>query len=365
MPFFRRRLILGFLLVTGVLVLTTVVRLGWEWSQALADIDEMIVTPVVLDEPTAAPGQTSEDSSSAQAPSEAAPSADNATQSGFSAPTPEPTYDGSTAPLTILLLGTDARPGDTALRTDALVLVRLNRVDGSVSMLSLPRDLWVTYPNNYGKGRINAAYALGESEIGPGGGAAMAKATVGKLLGLRVDHFVMINFKGFETLIDGLDGIRINVPEPIYDPAYPTDNYGTVEVRFPRGLQTMSGERALIYARTRHADSDFGRNQRQQQVLVAIFDRIRERGLLQQLTSLDEYTGALRGYVQTDIDKNRMLEVANWARTINIDDVERYAIDASVIVELRDPATFAVEPKELKKLVGQFTGEAISKAGGE
>jgi LCP family protein required for cell wall assembly len=364
MPFFQRRLTVGVLLIIGLL-LTMMIRLGWEWSQALADIDEMIVTPVVLTEPTVAPNQTSEELSSAREATQPILEADSATQSMFPAPTAEPMYNGSTAPLHILLLGTDARPGDEAPRTDALVLVRLNRVDGSVSMLSLPRDLWVTYPNGYGKGRINAAYALGESQIGPGGGAAMAKATVGRLLGLRVDHFVMINFQGFETLIDSIGGIHIKVPEPIYDPAYPTDNYGTIEVRFPRGMQTMSGERALIYARTRHADSDFGRNQRQQQVLVAIFDRIRERGLLQQLTSLDEYTGALRGYVQTDIDKNKMLEVANWARTVTLDSIDRYAIDASMVVELRDPATFAVEPRELKKIIGQFTGDATSKAGGE
>jgi polyisoprenyl-teichoic acid--peptidoglycan teichoic acid transferase len=233
-----------------------------------------------------------------------------------------------------------------------------------VSMLSIPRDLWVEYAGG-GEGRINAAYTVGEQRFPNGGGAAVAKATVGNLVGVDVDHFVLINFQGFETLIDQLGGISVDVPQALYDPAYPTDDYRTIEVRFRKGPQLLDGERALIYARTRHADSDFGRNQRQQLVLMAIFDRIRERGLLQQLTSLDDYTGALRGYVQTDLSRTRMLEIAGFARDIGADDVLRYAIDSSAVVDLRDPATFAAEPGALRKIVGQFTGESTATAGGE
>jgi LCP family protein required for cell wall assembly len=265
----------------------------------------------------------------------------------------------------ILLLGTDARPSDTEpTRTDALVLVRIDRDSGRVSMLSIPRDLWVPYASG-GEGRINGAYAAGEKRYGAGGGAAVAKSTVGRLVGLPVDHFVLINFQGFETLINRLGGITVDVPTAIHDPAYPTDDYDTIDVRFREGVQQMDGERALIYARTRHADSDFGRNQRQQLVLMAIFNRIRERGLMEQLTSLDDYTGALRGYVQTDMSRGRMLEIASFARDINSDEILRYAIDSTTIVDLRDPATFAADPKALSKVVGQFTGSSVSTAGGE
>ncbi|HMQ35587.1 MAG TPA: LCP family protein, partial [Chloroflexaceae bacterium] len=148
------------------------------------------------------------------------------------------------------------------------------------------------------------------------------------------------------------------------DPAYPTEDYGTIEVRFRPGPQLLDGERALIYARTRHADSDFGRNQRQQLVLMAIFDRIRERGLLQQLTSLDDYTRAMRDYVKTDLSRSRMLELAGFARGVSADGVLRYAIDSTAIVDLRDPATFAAEPAALRRIVRQFTGSAVSTAGG-
>jgi anionic cell wall polymer biosynthesis LytR-Cps2A-Psr (LCP) family protein len=75
----------------------------------------------------------------------------------------------------------------------------------------------------------------------------------------------------------------------------------------------MDGERALIYARTRHADSDFGRNQRQQQVLLALVARVRERGLLSQINQIDDYTGALRDYVRTDLPRSEMIRLARVA----------------------------------------------------
>jgi LCP family protein required for cell wall assembly len=365
MPSFRKRLVLGAVLAISLIVAATMLRLALEWRQALADIDSMIVTPAAIDlsgDPPAPPADT-------QAP----PSAEQGqpAQPQASAPLPAAGPAGDDAPglsqetLNVLLLGTDARPTDTEpTRTDALVLVRIERDTGRVSMLSIPRDLWVDYAGG-GEGRINAAYTVGEKRYGPGGGPAVAMSTVGRLVGVDVDHFVLINFQGFETLIDRLGGITVDAPEAIYDPAYPTDNYQTIEVRFRKGPQTLDGERALIYARTRHADSDFGRNQRQQLVLMSIFNRIRERGLLQQLTSLDDYTGALRDYVKTDITTSEMLEIAGFARNVRADDVLRYAIDSSVIVDLRDPATFAAEPKALRRIVSQFTGEALSTAGGE
>ncbi|RRR75883.1 MAG: LytR family transcriptional regulator [Candidatus Viridilinea halotolerans] len=361
MPLPYRRLFVGAFIGVSLLLFISIMRLGYEWRQALVDIDAMIVTPAVLDLPTEHPdlvfqGPPIRDASvplpTAQPQSLNTPSVDI---------TPPPL---SQPILNILLLGTDARLGDVEpTRTDALVLVRIDRDRGQVSMLSIPRDLWVNYPTG-GAGRVNAAYPLGETRFGPGGGAALAKSTIGRLLGIEVDYFMLINFQGFETLIDELGGIRVDVPSEIYDPAYPTEDYGTIEVRFAPGSQMLDAERALIYVRTRHADSDFGRNQRQQQVLMAIFDRIRERGLLTQLTSLDNYTRSMRGYVQTDLSRNHMLELAGFARNFNGENILRYAIDSRSIVDLPEPATFGVESQALNRIMRQFTGETISASAG-
>ncbi len=362
MPFSRRRFVLSAVILVSLIILTASLRLTYEWRQALDDIDSMIVTPVAITLPTDGPISGGVQSS----PSHAQPQTNVAGSDLLSAtPGVETTPALGQQTLNILLLGTDARPSDTVpTRTDAVVLVRLDRDSGRVSMLSIPRDLWVTYPSG-GSGRINAAYAVGEKKFGPGGGAALAKSTVSKLLGVPVDQFVLINFQGFRTLIDRLGGITVDAPEAINDPVYPTDDYGTISVSFPAGPQQLDGDHALIYARTRHADSDFGRNQRQQLVLMSIFNRIRERGLLQQLTSLDDYTGALRGYVQTDMGHSTMLALIGFARSIHPDTVLRYAIDSTTIVSLRPPATFAAEPRSLRRIVAQFTGDSTSTAGGE
>jgi polyisoprenyl-teichoic acid--peptidoglycan teichoic acid transferase len=374
MSFSRRRLIRGVTLIIGLITLALMLHLALEWRQALADIDAMIVTPVTLpvsDTRAAQDGTTSAQEAGDNSAADMSAAADTALSPiGAAAAlratitpvvTPEPPLSDS--PLNILLLGTDARPGDELTRTDAMVLIHLDRKNDRVSMLSLPRDLWVTYPGE-DRGRINAAYAVGEEEYGPGGGAALAKATVEELLDLEVDYFAMVNFEGFRSLIDDLGGITIDVPEAIYDPAYPTDDYGTMKVRFRAGTQRMSGRRALIYARTRHADSDFGRNQRQQLVLMAIFETVRDRGLLQQLTNLNDYTGALRDYVRTDMPRSTMLDLARWGRDLDMNDVRRYAIDADIVYNLEDPATFAARPQALRRVVGQFTGSITTSAGG-
>ncbi|PDW04645.1 LCP family protein [Candidatus Viridilinea mediisalina] len=364
MPLSYRRLVTGASVTIGLLVVVMVLRLAFEWRQALADIDSMIVTPAVLDLSTEAQVASTEAAHNQGATSETTPFPTALPQVFITPAVEEPPPPLSQATLHILLLGTDARPDDLdPTRTDALVLVRIDRDRGQVSMLSLPRDLWVSYPTG-GQGRINAAYPIGEVRFGAGGGAALAKSTVGRLLGVEVDYFMLINFRGFETLIDEIGGIRVDVPYEIYDPTYPTEDYGTMEVHFDAGPQILDAERALIYVRTRHADSDFGRNQRQQQVLMAIFERIRERGLLMQLTSIDNYTRAMRGYIQTDLSRGMMFELAGFARTLNSDNILRYAIDSRSIVELQEPATFEAHPQALARIMRQFKGEVITTASG-
>lgn len=352
----RNRLLAGVLLLTVLVLSTAAIRLGVEWKRALDDVDAMIVTPVELPAPTVAPAldgpQVSEDLTNF------GPAAEQ-TADRLARPTAAPEADD---PVNILLLGTDARAGETSSRTDAIILVHLNPQTNRVSLLSFPRDLWVEIPN-HGYGRINAAYAIGERKFGPGYGAAMLKETVSALAGVPVHHFLLINFEGFETVIDRIGGIELDVPHPIDDPNYPMDAFPgdvrTMPIHFDAGRQRMDGARALIYARTRHADSDFGRNQRQQQVLMAIFQSVRDQGLLTQLTSLDDYTGALRDYVRTDLPRSEMIRLARVGTRLTADSVQRYAIDSKMIVALEDPATFAADPVAVRAIVDQMT------AGGE
>lgn len=193
----------------------------------------------------------------------------------------------------VLIIGVDERPGhpQEGVRGDTLLLVRLDAARRWIALLSIPRDAQVELPD-IGVTKINVAYSQGYARAaelyGPTatpqqGGMAFAAATVEEFLGLRarrmrVDFVAVVNFAGFESVIDALGGVTIDVPRYIRDDAYPTEDFGTMLVEFHPGPQRMDGKTALIYARTRHADSDFGRAQRQQQVVRAIIEEVRARG---------------------------------------------------------------------------------------
>jgi polyisoprenyl-teichoic acid--peptidoglycan teichoic acid transferase len=203
----------------------------------------------------------------------------------------------------LLIIGTDERSGQPqeGVRGDTLILVRLDALGRWASLLSIPRDSEVAIPQaGLAQSKLNAAYgqgyALAATLYGPEataqqGGMALAAETVEALLdlparGMHVDHTATVNFAGFAGLIDALGGVTIDVPRYLLDEAYPTEDFGTMRVEFQPGPQRMDGATALIYARTRHPDSDFGRAERQQQVVRAILQEFRAKGALGQAFAL-------------------------------------------------------------------------------
>jgi polyisoprenyl-teichoic acid--peptidoglycan teichoic acid transferase len=198
-------------------------------------------------------------------------------------------------PINVLLLGVDLRQDhpDEGVRSDTLILLHLDPAGGWGSMLSIPRDSLATI-EGFGENKINTAFARGyenaETLYGPGAdpraaGAALAADTVEQFLGLRVlntriNYVATVNFNGFAKMIDAIGGIEVDVPREITDTEYPTDDFGYTTVHFDAGRQRMNGEQALQYVRTRHADSDFGRAERQQQVIRAIVQALRDQPLL-------------------------------------------------------------------------------------
>jgi polyisoprenyl-teichoic acid--peptidoglycan teichoic acid transferase len=322
-----RRVVASAAGLAAALLIATALWITWQWGQAIRHVDMMVVEPVAL-------------------PTRASPGAG---QAGLPTATPAPRFE---EPLNILLLGTDVLPGAEVGRTDVMVLVHIDPQTGRAALLSFPRDLWVSIPGQ-GEARINAAYPFGERRIGPGYGPALAKETVGELVNLPVDHFALINFEGFIKLIDELGGVYVDVPKPLTDPDFPLADR-RIRVHFDAGRQLMDGSRALTYVRTRHEDGDLGRNRRQQQVLLAIFERLRDRGLLTNITGLDEYTEVLKDYIRTDLTRGELLQLLAVAATMERSDIERFAIGSEMLVPLDPPATFAVKPAELRKLVAQL-----------
>jgi LCP family protein required for cell wall assembly len=236
------------------------------------------------------------------------------------------------APITMLLLGIDKRPGETfPSRTDAIVVARIEPERPRLALLSLERDLIVPIPG-YGYQRLNAANVLGEMGQGEGGGIALTRRTLSNLLDTPIDYVVQVNFQGFIGAIDAIGGITIDVEHELYDPQYPTMDYGYTVAHFEPGLQHMDGERALMYSRVRHMDSNFERMRRQQAVLTAVLRRLRDENILGQVQRLDELTGALRDDIQTNLPPDYMVELA-WAfRDFSPSEVERYVLDETMVI---------------------------------
>jgi len=245
--------------------------------------------------------------------------------------TPTPPAPPAGDAITVLLLGSDERPGETdPARTDAIIIARIDPHSGRVALASLPRDLWVTIPG-YGQARINAANVWGIIYNDPDGGLGLARKTVSNLLGIPIDYTIHINFQGFIGAIDALGGVTVNVPKELYDDQFPTMDYGYTVAHFLPGPQQMDGATALMYSRIRHPDSDFERMRRQQAVVIAALTRIREQNPLHSLKGLEDVTAALHAYVQTDLPEDRMIGLAWALRDLTSDRVERYLLDENSV----------------------------------
>jgi len=229
--------------------------------------------------------------------------------------------------LNILLLGTDQRPDDYSSRTDTIIVLTLDPETGDAGMLSIPRDLWVPIPGYY-EDRINQAYVLGEINNYPGGGPALAMRTVEEFLGYPVHHYALINFEGFMGIIDIVGCVDIDVTEDIDDPEFPDENYGISPLFIPAGQHCMDGELALKYARTRRQGADYARARRQQQVLLALKDKLLEQNVLTQLLpKVPQLAAKLADAVQTDLPLDQIVSLARLADDLDLGSIQQLVID--------------------------------------
>lgn len=269
-----------------------------------------------------------------------------------STPAPPPT-PGPDERVNFLLLGLDQRPGEHGpFRSDTMIVVSLDRKHKTASLISIPRDLWVPIPG-YGENRINTAYFFG--------GPQLAQQTVQYNLGIPIHYYAVINFQGFERVVDTLDGITVDVPTSIYDTTYPDDDYGYQTVYIPAGRQRMNGDMALKYARVRHGASDFERMQRQQKVLLAIRNRAVELNyrLVPKLPSLWEAFGDV---LDTDLSLKEALALVPLAVEVKADDIKMGAINSTMTA----PFTTATGADVLwpdREKIGKFLEEILSSSG--
>jgi LCP family protein required for cell wall assembly len=240
--------------------------------------------------------------------------------------------------ITVLVMGVDNRPDEPVARTDSIILLTMNPRAGSAGMLSLPRDLWVPVPALGRSVKINTVHVLGEINKFPGGGPGLLRDTISEFLGYPVDYYVRLNFDGFRQIVDLIGGIDIDVPKEIRDDTYPDEHYGFDPLYIPAGRQHMDGALALKYARTRHVDSDYGRARRQQQVIVAIKDKVTQPGQLAALLPrLPGLMLALANSVQTDMPMDKVISLTRMIDRVDLNNPTRVVVDGSMGATTTDP----------------------------
>jgi len=229
--------------------------------------------------------------------------------------------------INFLLIGSDKRPG-SSYRTDTLVIAILWPKEGQVSMISIPRDLWVYIPT-VGMQRVNTAYQSGEIYGYTGGGPGLLKDTISYNLGIRIDHTAMVEFDGFRRIVDTLGGIEVPIAcaytdwrliDPSYDP-YNENNWWLYTVG--PGQVHMDGDLALWYARARSKSNDFDRGRRQQEVLRAIFAKGLQGDTFNKIPQLyNDFSST----VITDLGLADMLRMAPYAPKLSNADIRGYYI---------------------------------------
>lgn len=242
----------------------------------------------------------------------------------------------------VLLMGIDRRPGEPFIsRTDTMMLLSIDTDENTASLLSIPRDLYVVIPDR-GRDRINTAFVYGAQGDNPAGGAQLAMATVAYNLGVPVEHYFMVDFQAFTGVIDTLGGITVEVPKDIYDPLYPDMNYGYDPLYIEAGTHEFNGYTALKYARTRHQDSDFHRAQRQQQVLLAIRQKVVNQGIDDMILKTPVLYQQFRDGVRTDLSLEQLIQLANFTKTIPAEKINRAVLDHEYVTSYTTPGGAAV-----------------------
>lgn len=227
------------------------------------------------------------------------------------------------------------------LLADTIMVASFNPKDNKIAMISIPRDLYVTDPGTESKSKINAVYAYGE-EKRKGGGMEDMRKVVGEVTGLPIQYALAINFQGFTDLVNAIGGIEVTLDKPFEETmqfneervcdsevfTVPTGNYenkttrtksGRVRVvkqyplctnpntecggnfKLPAGTQTLNGDQALCYARSRKTSSDFERAKRQQIIIQKIKEKALSAGTLADFGKVNDIFDALGDNVKTDM----------------------------------------------------------------
>jgi polyisoprenyl-teichoic acid--peptidoglycan teichoic acid transferase len=259
------------------------------------------------------------------APATEEPLPPTATPAPSSTPAPTPTPAppkadpvlGTDGRFTVLLLGSDYRPSAPGNRTDGIMIVSVDPTTGKSAGFSIPRDVSNfplpdkgTYPP-----KINALYPYLESHGGHPG--ERMKQAVGRAFGIEVDSYIFMGFDGVKAFVRAVGGVDVTLDRAYYDPFYWVNAHHQ-GWGLPAGKSHLNDDQALIFARSRKGDSDFGRARRQQQLVLAALAKVRT-----QPAEIPHLVRIANRFVRTDVPLDRATDLFRLLSTVNLSQVDR------------------------------------------
>jgi len=238
-------------------------------------------------------------------------------------------------PYNVLILGGDHRAGEERYRTDTMIIARIDPKTKQVWMLSIPRDTKVNIPG-HGDSKINQAFYFG----GPEGAVEAAS----DLTGVEINHYMEVNFRGFEKAVDALGGVWVDVPTEIDDWKAASHSKGHRAKHIDAGYQLLDGEHALTFVRSRdYPDADFSRMKSQQLFFKALADQVAKK---ENIAKLPRVVSSVAPYVGTDMTLMEMLRTAQALKSAGSGNV----YTASLKGEWKSPYVY-VDEEQMAKLV--------------
>lgn len=246
--------------------------------------------------------------------------------------------------LNVLLLGIDARQGETMARADTLILASIDQKSKQMTLLSIPRDTRVNIPG-YGWDKINSATVFG--------GPDLTMKVASDLLGIPIKYYVLTNFSGFKDIVDALGGVTLDVEQNMYH--WDDEDGGIYEINLKKGVQRLDGDKALQYVRYRdYMMGDIDRTKAQQKFLVALAKEMLQPSTI---TKLPRLIPEINRYVKTNLNVSDMYTMASAARNLENANIVTQTLPGRPL-DIDGGSYWGVDPVEARQMVARlFNGE--------
>lgn len=225
----------------------------------------------------------------------------------------------------ILLLGVGDKDHAGASLTDSIIIASIEPATRSIVFLSLPRDLYLVGSDQAPDARINAFYANVRNRLiregASASGASIAAMNIlrqelGSKLGAQIHGVIKVDFTAFSEIVDAFGGVEIDVAESLTDYTYPLKEGVVGTFSLPQGLQRLDGDTALQYARSRHSTSDFDRSRRQQQILGALLEQVKNQNPLENLGLARAVLGVIEKHAEWTLSSGDLVALASSVLTV-------------------------------------------------